>query len=199
MRRLSKSVSVDLNVMGGSPPECKTIVEIAEGSTLLAAITAAGLVDTLSGEGPLTVFAPRNDAFDALPAGTVESLLLPENKEQLTGLLAYHVAAGKVKSDDLENGPLPTLNGADVIVDLTDGIMINDANVVTQDIEACNGVIHVIDAVLIPPPPGKKFGCLECMCRHWSFLFLFPILILRPFSYIHLSNQNRRLHHLLIL
>ena len=179
-------VTIDVDV------GCKSIVQLAledeKLKTLVAALTAADLVGALAGDGPFTVFAPTETAFQALPAGTVETLLKPENKGQLTSTLTYHVAAGKVKSSDLEDGPLATLNGATVTVDLTDGVKINDSNVITPDIEACNGVIHTIDAVLTPPPPGKKFGCLECMCRHWSFLFLFPMLILHPFSYIHLSN-----------
>ena len=193
-------MDVDLKVDLG----CKTIVQLAvenpDLSTLVTAITTAGLAETLSGDGPFTVFAPLDTGFDALPEGTVANLLEPEKKEQLTGLLLGHVVAGIVKSDDLEDGPVPTLNGDDVKVNLTEGVKINEANVKKADIEACNGVIHLIDAVLLPAmPKGKNFGCLECMCRHWSFLFLFPILILRPFSYIHLSNQCRRLHHLLIL
>ena len=98
--------------------------------------------------------APDNAAFDALPAGTVEALLA--DIPTLTAILTYHVVAGKVMSTDLVDGPVPTLNGADVVVDLSNGVMINDANVVAADIDACNGVIHVIDKVLLPPEPEPE-------------------------------------------
>ncbi|MEM6627949.1 MAG: fasciclin domain-containing protein [Pseudomonadota bacterium] len=120
--------------------------------TLLAAATAAGLVDALKGEGPLTVFAPTDEAFAALPEGTVETLLKPENKDQLAGVLKYHVIAGSaVMSDQLAGATITatTLNG-DIAVDGTDGVKVNDANVVAADVKASNGVIHVIDKVLIP-------------------------------------------------
>lgn len=130
-----------------------TIVDVAAeaGSftTLLAAAEAAGLVETLSGEGPLTVFAPTDAAFAALPEGTVEGLL--ENTDALTAVLTYHVVAGSVMSGDLSDGmTAATVNGAEITVALGDGVMINDATVVAADIEASNGVIHVIDAVLLP-------------------------------------------------
>ncbi|MEX3017747.1 fasciclin domain-containing protein [Gymnodinialimonas sp. 202GB13-11] len=130
-----------------------TIVDVATeaGSftTLLAAAEAAGLVETLSGEGPLTVFAPTDEAFAALPEGTVEGLLA--DTEALTAVLTYHVVAGAVMSGDLSDGmTATTVNGADITVSL-DPVMINDANVVAADIEASNGVIHVIDSVLLPP------------------------------------------------
>jgi uncharacterized surface protein with fasciclin (FAS1) repeats len=134
----------------------KNIVETAQEagsfSTLLAAAEAAGLVETLTGEGPLTVFAPTDEAFAALPEGTVESLLMEENQEQLVGILTYHVVPGAVMSGDLSDGmEAETVNGATITVDLSDGVMINDATVTTADIEASNGVIHVIDTVLLPP------------------------------------------------
>ena len=120
-------------------------------NTLLAAATAAGLVDTLKGDGPLTVFAPTDEAFAALPAGTVESLLKPENKDQLTAVLTYHVVAGKVMSTDLSEGMMAkTVQGGEVKIPLASGAMINDAKVVGADVAADNGVIHVIDKVLIP-------------------------------------------------
>ena len=130
-----------------------TIVDVAAeaGSftTLLAAAEAAGLVETLSGDGPLTVFAPNDEAFAALPEGTVEGLLA--DTEALTAVLTYHVVAGVVMSTDLTDGmTAATVNGADITVSL-DPVMINDANVVSADIEASNGVIHVIDSVLLPP------------------------------------------------
>ena len=133
-------------------PACQNIVEIAASngnfSTLVAAVDAAGLVDALSGDGPLTVFAPTDEAFGALPEGTIEALLAdPEGV--LTDILTYHVVAGNVLSTDLESGEVETLNGHHVEIEVEDGsVMVNDANVVTADIIACNGVIHVIDAVL---------------------------------------------------
>lgn len=132
------------------------IVDIAASnsdfSTLVAAVQAAGLVETLKGDGPFTVFAPTNAAFAALPAGTVESLLRPENKEKLTALLTYHVIPGAVTSDQLAGKRLDvaTVNGKTVHVDGRKGVKVNKANVVTADIMASNGVIHVIDRVLLP-------------------------------------------------
>lgn len=120
-------------------------------NTLLTAATAAGLVDTLKGPGPLTVFAPTDDAFAALPAGTVENLLKPENKEKLVSILTYHVVAGKVMSTDLSDGMMAkTVEGAEVKIGLTNGPMVNESKIVSADIAADNGVIHVIDKVLIP-------------------------------------------------
>ena len=120
-------------------------------NTLLAAATAAGLVDTLKGEGPLTVFAPTDDAFAALPEGTVENLLKPENKEQLVAILTYHVVPGKVMSSDLKDGMMAaTAQGGKVEIDLDNGPMVNDAKIVSADIAAENGVIHVIDKVIMP-------------------------------------------------
>jgi uncharacterized surface protein with fasciclin (FAS1) repeats len=121
-------------------------------NTLLAAAEAAGLVEALQGEGPLTVFAPTDAAFAALPAGTVETLLLPENKDQLAAILKLHVIAGqKVKSTDLAGKTITaeTLNGQ-ISIDGTDGVMVNDANVIQADVKASNGIIHVIDKVLLP-------------------------------------------------
>ena len=119
--------------------------------TLLAAATAAGLVDTLKGEGPFTVFAPTDDAFAALPEGTVESLLMEENKDQLTAILTYHVVPGKVMSSDLTNGmEATTVQGSAVTIMTEGGVTVEGANVVQADIEASNGVIHVIDSVILP-------------------------------------------------
>ena len=132
------------------------IVDIAASNgnfnTLVAAVTAAGLVDTLKGDGPFTVFAPTDAAFAALPAGTVESLLLPENKDTLVSILTYHVVPGAVTSDALAGQRLSvaTVNGADVHIDGRNGVKVEDINVTTADIIASNGVIHVIDAVLLP-------------------------------------------------
>lgn len=129
-----------------------TATEAGSFSTLLAAADAAGLVDTLKGDGPLTVFAPTDEAFAKLPEGTVESLLMPENKDKLTEILTYHVVSGEVASGDLSDGMMAaTVEGADIEVSLGDSVMINDATVVQPDIMASNGVIHVIDTVLMPP------------------------------------------------
>lgn len=128
-----------------------TASEAGSFTTLLAAAEAAGLVDTLKGEGPFTVFAPTDEAFAALPDGTVDSLLQPENQDQLTAILTYHVVPGKVMSTDLSDGmTATTVQGGDLTVDLSDGVKINDATVVSADIEASNGVIHVIDSVILP-------------------------------------------------
>ncbi|MCU0450017.1 MAG: fasciclin domain-containing protein [Bernardetiaceae bacterium] len=127
---------------------------VANGSfkTLVAAVTAAELVETLSGAGPFTVFAPLDEAFAALPAGTVESLVLPENKAQLQGILTYHVVAGQVMSTDLTDGMVAaTVNGANITIHLTDGkVFVNDAEVVMADVATDNGVIHVINKVIMP-------------------------------------------------
>ena len=134
----------------------KDIVDtaVAAGSftTLAAALGAAGLVDTLKGEGPFTVFAPTDDAFAALPEGTVDDLLKPENKDKLTAILTYHVVPGAVMSGDLTNGmTATTVNGATVTIMTEGGVTVNGANVTAADIAATNGVIHVIDAVILPP------------------------------------------------
>jgi len=135
----------------------QTIVDIAAGnpdfSTLVAAVTAAGLVEALSAEGPFTVFAPTNEAFAKLPAGTLDSLLLPENKQQLTDILLYHVVPGAVLAADVVNlTEAETLLGKNVNIKVDMGnVMINEANVVSTDIIADNGVIHVIDSVILPP------------------------------------------------
>jgi uncharacterized surface protein with fasciclin (FAS1) repeats len=128
-----------------------TAVEAGSFKTLVAAVQAAGLVDTLKGEGPFTVFAPTDDAFAALPEGTVEDLLKPENKDKLTAILTYHVVPGKVMSTDLSDDMMAkTVEGSEIKVDLDNGVMVNDATVVTADIAADNGVIHVIDKVIMP-------------------------------------------------
>ncbi|MFT7020777.1 MAG: putative surface protein with fasciclin (FAS1) repeats [Cyclobacteriaceae bacterium] len=127
-------------------------VETEALSTLVAAVKAAGLVETLQGEGPFTVFAPTNEAFAALPAGTLESLLLPENKDQLIAILTYHVVSGKVMSTDLSDGmKAATVNGAEITITTVDGAKVNGATVVMADVAASNGVVHVIDAVILPP------------------------------------------------
>lgn len=149
------AIALAVPAYAGSHSMSKDIVDTATeaGSfeTLLAAATAAGLVDTLKGEGPFTVFAPTDAAFAALPAGTVDDLLKPENKDKLVDILTYHVVPGKVMSTDLSDDmTATTVEGGDVMIDLDNGVMVNDATVTQADIEASNGVIHVIDKVIMP-------------------------------------------------
>ncbi len=141
---------------GGYKKSSKDIVDIAASnndfSTLVAAVKAAGLVDTLKGDGPYTVFAPTNAAFAKLPAGTVEDLLKPENRDQLVSILTYHVVAGEVlASDVVKLSEAATVQGTSASVKVSNnGVMIDNANVVKTDIKASNGVIHVIDSVILP-------------------------------------------------
>ena len=132
-----------------------TIVDVAAGdesfSTLVAAVTAAGLVETLSGTGPFTIFAPTNDAFAALPAGVLDALLLPENKAVLTKILTYHVVSGMVMAADVTDSDVATVEGQTVKLSTMGGVTVNGANVVAADVMASNGVIHAIDAVILPP------------------------------------------------
>jgi uncharacterized surface protein with fasciclin (FAS1) repeats len=129
-----------------------TAVAAGDFTTLVAAVKAAGLVDTLKGEGPFTVFAPTDAAFAALPEGTVEMLLMPENKDQLVSILTYHVVPGAVMSSDLTEGmTAATVQGATVTFTLEGGAKVNDATITAADIAASNGVIHVIDKVIMPP------------------------------------------------
>ena len=127
---------------------------VAAGSykTLVAALTAAGLVETLKGPGPFTVFAPSDDAFAKLPAGTVDDLVKPENKDKLTAILTLHVLSGAVHAADIAGKTLSpaSVNGEELTVDGTDGVSVNGAKVTSADIACTNGVIHVIDAVLMP-------------------------------------------------
>ena len=137
---------------GHSKDIVDTALNAGSFTTLAAALEAAGLIDALKGDGPFTVFAPTDDAFAALPAGTVEMLLMPENKDKLVNILTYHVLAGQVMAADIA-GKITTvemLNGGKATVDAQNGVKINEANVVTADVIASNGVIHVIDAVIIP-------------------------------------------------
>jgi len=157
IRRLSLAFIASLPfVFGSVVAKADDIVDtaIAAGqfSTLVAAVQAAGLVDTLKGDGPFTVFAPTDEAFAALPAGTVESLLKPENKDQLIAVLTYHVVSGKVMSADIAGKSLQvaSVQGSDLSVNATDGVKIDNANVIIADIETSNGVIHAIDAVVLP-------------------------------------------------
>ena len=132
-----------------------TIVDIAAGAadfgTLVAAAQAAGLVETLNGEGPFTVFAPTDAAFAALPEGLVDALLLPENKDVLTKILTYHVVPGTVMAADIADGDVATVEGQNVTLSTADGVTVNGATVIQADIVASNGVVHVIDAVIVPP------------------------------------------------
>ena len=138
-----------------SAVSAKTVVEIAIGSpdhtTLVAAVKAAGLVETLSGKGPFTIFAPTNAAFAKLPAGTVESLLLPENKAKLVAILTYHVVPAKVMAADVKTGEAPTVNGKALKLKASaSGVMVNNAKVVATDLVGSNGVVHVVDTVILP-------------------------------------------------
>lgn len=138
-----------------APLADETVVDLAVAtpdlSTLVAAIQAADLAGTLSGPGPFTVFAPVNAAFEALPAGTVESLLEPANRESLRSVLTYHVVPGRILSSDLTDGAtVTTVEGTQVTIDLDGGPSVNGAGIVAADIVASNGVVHLIDAVLMP-------------------------------------------------
>ncbi len=129
----------------------ETAIDAGNFTTLASALTAAGLVETLQGEGPFTVFAPTDDAFAKIPAETLTDLLKPENKEKLAGILTYHVVSGKVMAADVTKlTSAKTVNGQEVKVDAASGVKINDATVTTADVEASNGVIHIIDTVLMP-------------------------------------------------
>jgi uncharacterized surface protein with fasciclin (FAS1) repeats len=132
----------------------KNIVEVAAGAgqfnTLVAAVKAAGLAETLSGPGPFTVFAPTDEAFAKLPVGTLDDLLKPENKAKLAGILTFHVLAGKVMAADVKTMSVKTVNGKEVALTVADKVTIGNATVVKTDIAASNGVIHVIDTVLLP-------------------------------------------------
>ena len=132
-----------------------TIVDVAIAAgnfnTLVAAVTAAELVETLSGTGPFTVFAPTDEAFAALPAGVLDALLLPENKALLTQILTYHVVSGMVMAADVTDGEVATVEGQKVKLSTMGGVMVNQATVVAADVMASNGVIHAIDAVILPP------------------------------------------------
>lgn len=134
--------------------EAGTIVDVASANpdfeTLVAAVTAADLVETLSSEGPFTVFAPTDEAFEALPEGLLDALLMPENKDALTSILTYHVLPAEVMSADVTDGDVETVEGSTIAITTDEGVMVNDANVVMADVDASNGVIHAIDAVLVP-------------------------------------------------
>jgi uncharacterized surface protein with fasciclin (FAS1) repeats len=130
----------------------QTAVEAGQFTTLAKALGAAGLLETLKGDGPFTVFAPTDAAFAKLPGATVTDLLKPENKDKLTDILTYHVVAGRVTAKDVVKlTQADALNGKQLQVDARNGVKINDATVTTADVEASNGVIHIIDSVLLPP------------------------------------------------
>jgi uncharacterized surface protein with fasciclin (FAS1) repeats len=145
-----------LATAGGHAMKSKDIVDTAVGAgsfkTLVAAVKAAGLVDTLKGKGPFTVFAPTDAAFAKLPKGTVAGLLKPENKAKLVSILTYHVVSGKIAAKDIagKKTSVKTVQGGKIAVNATSGVMINDAKVVKADIMTSNGVIHVIDKVILP-------------------------------------------------
>jgi uncharacterized surface protein with fasciclin (FAS1) repeats len=132
----------------------QTAVEAGSFKTLVAAVQAAGLVETLQGPGPFTIFAPTDEAFAKLPAGTIETLLKPENKSQLVAILTYHVVPGKVMSKDIvgQKTMAKSVEGSEIAIDATGGVRVDNARVVKTDIEASNGVIHVIDTVIMPKP-----------------------------------------------
>jgi uncharacterized surface protein with fasciclin (FAS1) repeats len=150
----SPSAAATPAATSSAPAAAGTIVEVASSnpdfSTLVAAVKAAGLVETLSGAGPFTVFAPTDAAFEALPAGLLDKLLLPANKETLTKILTYHVVPAKVMAADVKAGQVATVEGGEITVTTDSGVKVNKATVTATDVEASNGVIHVIDQVLVP-------------------------------------------------
>lgn len=147
------ALSVAAVTAGGKKADIvQTAVDAGSLNTLVTAVKAAGLVETLQGPGPFTVFAPTDEAFAKLPAGTVENLLKPENKSKLVAILTYHVVPGKVMSRDIAGKKTMTksVEGSEIDVDATSGVKVDSAKVVKADIEATNGVIHVIDTVIMP-------------------------------------------------
>ena len=154
--RLLSTLVVMLFTVSAANAMSKDIVDTAAGAgqfkTLVAAVQAAGLVDTLKGDGPFTVFAPTDEAFAKLPAGTVEDLLKPENKDKLVAILTYHVVPGKIMSGDIAGKAteVKTVQGGMLDVNAKDGVLVDNAKVVKADIDASNGVIHVIDNVVMP-------------------------------------------------
>ncbi len=159
MKKLTLLCTAALLALNVSVHAAKDIVETAEGTgtftTLVAALKAADKAEMLKEDGPYTVFAPTDEAFKKLPKGTVENLLKPENKEKLAGILAYHVMEGKVMAADVKTMKADTANGAQLDVKVTGSkVTVNDAKIVKADVTASNGVIHVIDTVLMPPTKG---------------------------------------------
>ena len=169
------AVALALSINPAQAQDDQDIVDVAVGAgifnTLVAAVQAAELVDVLKSDGPFTVFAPTDEAFAALPEGTVESLLLPENKELLTSILLYHVVAGAVTAADVvQLESAATVNGASISIKVDDsGVTVDNANVIQTDVAASNGVIHIIDAVILPPDPtavkSHSWGAVKQQAR----------------------------------
>ena len=149
------TASADSGVIApvGDPDLIDLAVSVDDLSTLVTAVKAAGLVETLKGKGPFTIFAPTNKAFSELPAGTLEMLLKPENKDKLVKVLTYHVVAGEYPAAKVKDGMKPaTVEGSTIAIKVSEkGVMVNDARVIKADVEASNGVVHVIDKVILPP------------------------------------------------
>ena len=152
---VSEEMDDDSGEMAEEPAGVGTVVDAAAStdgfSTLVTAVTTADLADTLNSEGPFTVFAPTDDAFAALPPGVLDALLLPENKDVLAKILTYHVVPGQVMAADVTDGDVATVEGQTVTLSTADGVTVNGATVIQADVVADNGVIHVIDAVILPP------------------------------------------------
>jgi uncharacterized surface protein with fasciclin (FAS1) repeats len=150
---LALPFSVGAHAGAGKKDIVDTAAAAGKFETLITAAKAAGLVETLKGDGPLTVFAPTDAAFAKLPDGTVDNLLKPENKDQLAAILKYHVVPGKVMSSDIKGKKLDTetVEGRKVMIDATSGVTVGGAKVTQADVEASNGVIHIVDTVIMPP------------------------------------------------
>ncbi|MEB3280378.1 MAG: fasciclin domain-containing protein [Lyngbya sp.] len=146
----SRETSQSTQTQAAAGDIVETATSAGQFTILAQALEAAGLVEVLKGEGPYTVFAPTDEAFQALPEGTLEELLQPENKERLVAILTYHVVPGRVTSGELESGEVQTVQGSPVTVKVDSGVMVDEANVIKADVPASNGVIHVIDQVIIP-------------------------------------------------
>ena len=156
MKKLALAAAAAAALAGAINAQQQNIVQVAAGnkdfSTLVAAVQAAGLVETLSGPGPFTVFAPTNEAFAKVPKATLDGLLAPANKAELVRVLTYHVVAGRVLAKDVKAGKVKTVEGSEATISVEGGkVKIDSANVVATDVMASNGVIHVIDAVILPP------------------------------------------------
>lgn len=152
---VSEEMAEESEEMAEEPAGVGTVVDVAASTdgfgTLVTAVTEAGLVDTLNGEGPFTVFAPTDEAFAALPPGVLDALLLPENQETLAKILTYHVVPGQVLAADIADGDVATVEGQTIALSTADGVTVNGATVIQADVVADNGVIHVIDSVILPP------------------------------------------------
>ena len=155
MKKIKTLLAVAASLFIVADSQAGDIVDVAASnksfSTLVAAVKAAGLVETLKGEGPYTVFAPTDEAFAKLPKGTLESLLKPENKQKLIAILTYHVVPGKVMAKDVKSGKVKTASGSSFKMKVSKkGVWVDSAKVVATDVKADNGVIHVIDTVILP-------------------------------------------------